>query len=59
MSSFGQKSEFIGENRPKVGGRALSNIVSFGKVKERGRRKEDRRRVMQDAGKFGTGIDTL
>ena len=29
------------------------------KVKERGRRKEGRRRVMLDAGKFGTGIDTL
>ena len=25
----GQKSEFIGENRPKVGGRQLSIIVSF------------------------------
>ena len=32
MSSFGRsksKSEFIGENRPKVGGHEFSKIVSF------------------------------
>ena len=28
----GQKSEFIGENRPKVGGQKLRQVVSFEEV---------------------------